>query len=519
MAILLRLRIGQRLALTFGFLIVMMVAMLTTSVTTAQRAQGNLTQTLGVAQEKTRYALVMRDALHRAATYVRNIGLLTDVPMMNEQSAKVVAAMKAYSDAESSLRRFALDRDELALLDGMDAYRKASEPLVANALALSRAFSPEEAGKVLITKLAPVQERWMDDIEQLMARQSRFADASLAATFSANQRVVAGTAAAGVASILVAIFAAWFLSRSITRPLARAVDVAHRVAAGDLTSRVQVEGRDEMAQLMTALQTMNDNLSCIVTEVREATDTIAVASTEISSGNNNLSTRTESQASSLQQTAASIAQLAQTVRANADDANQADRLAGEAANIADRGGNAMHEVVANMGAISKGAGKVVEIISVIDGIAFQTNILALNAAVEAARAGENGRGFAVVASEVRSLSQRTSAAAKEIEKLIRESASNIEHGAALVSDAGKTVESVVHSVRSVTGLMQRIATASHEQTRGIEEVDGAVQSIDEMTQQNAALVEQASAAAASLDHQAQRLAKAVGSFRLQAQPA
>jgi methyl-accepting chemotaxis protein len=318
----------------------------------------------------------------------------------------------------------------------------------------------------------------------------------------------------GVALLLCGT-GAWWVIRSITAPLAEAVKVAHRVATGDLASDIAEHGRDEIGQLFAALRQMNGSLAGIVGNVRASTDAIGVATREITSGNADLSARTETQAGSLEETASSMEQLTQTVKQNAENARQANQVAVAASDHALKGGQVVGRVVQTMGSIKESSGRIVDIIGVIDGIAFQTNILALNAAVEAARAGEQGRGFAVVAAEVRSLAQRSAAAAKEIKGLISDSVEKVDAGSRLVDEAGKTMGDIVASVRHVAGIMAEIAAASEEQSNGIEHVNQAITQMDEMTQQNAALVEQAAAAAASMQDQAVRLAQAVAVFKLQ----
>ena len=307
------------------------------------------------------------------------------------------------------------------------------------------------------------------------------------------------------------------LVRSIVRPLDEAVRVAGAVADGDLTQDIRVRANDETGHLMRALNEMNAGLARIVGRVRAGTDTIASASGQIATGNQDLSARTEQQAASLERTAASMEELTSTVRQNADNARQANTLAQSASEVAARGGTVVTQVVATMGAINASAARIADIIGVIDGIAFQTNILALNAAVEAARAGEQGRGFAVVASEVRNLAQRSAAAAKEIKSLIDDSVQKVQHGSELVDQAGATMGEIVGSIDRVTDIMAEIMAASQEQSTGIEEVNRAIVQMDQATQQNAALVEEASAAAQQLREEADSLALAVGAFRIEAQ--
>ncbi|HEX8407073.1 MAG TPA: methyl-accepting chemotaxis protein [Duganella sp.] len=318
----------------------------------------------------------------------------------------------------------------------------------------------------------------------------------------------------GILAAIVAATLAVLLARNITVPLQHAVAVAQRVAQGDLSGRIDVAGKDEIAELMQALGRMNAALVGIVQEVRNGTDTIATTSAEIAAGNMDLSSRTEQQASSLEETASSMEELTSTVKQNADNAREARDLAGSASSVAVRGGTMVSEVVETMGSIHESARKIVDIIGVIDGIAFQTNILALNAAVEAARAGEQGRGFAVVATEVRNLAQRSASAAKEIKTLIGDSVTKVELGTKLVDRAGATMREVVDSVQRVSSIISDIAAASEEQRNGIEQVNEAIAQMDEVTQQNAALVEQAAAASGAMQDQATTLSHAVSVFQL-----
>ncbi len=316
--------------------------------------------------------------------------------------------------------------------------------------------------------------------------------------------------------LLLGVVLARYLTLGITKPLQTAVSVSRKVAEGDLSAQVQVTSKDETGQLLQSLKDMNNSLRSIVSNVRSGTDTISTASSEIAAGNLDLSSRTEEQASSLEETASAMEELISTVRQNADNARQASQLANSASAVAEQGGGVVNQVVDTMGAINASSRKIVEIISVIDGIAFQTNILALNAAVEAARAGEQGRGFAVVASEVRSLAQRSASAAKEIKELINDSVEKVGDGSRLVEQAGNTMQEVVSSVRRVTDIVAEISAASTEQTNGIEQINLAITQMDQVTQQNAALVEQAAAAAASMQNQAGNLMQMVSVFRLNA---
>ncbi|MDQ6211956.1 MULTISPECIES: methyl-accepting chemotaxis protein [Achromobacter] len=343
---------------------------------------------------------------------------------------------------------------------------------------------------------------------------------------STDELVVQAEAAHGVSRTVTIVMLAialalalgcWlFISRTVLRPLREAGDHFEKIAGGDFTGRIEVRSTNEIGQLFGAIKRMQESLTRTVALVRRGVDEINVGSREISAGNTDLSSRTEQQAASLEETAASMEQLASTVKQNADNARQANQLAASASDVAERGGSAVSEVVSTMQEISASSRKISEIVSVIDGIAFQTNILALNAAVEAARAGEQGKGFAVVAGEVRSLAQRSAQAAKEIKGLIEDSVTKVGAGSQQVERAGATMQEIVASVKRVTDIMGEISAASEEQSSGIDQVNRAVSQMDEVTQQNAALVEEAAAAAGSLQEQAQRLAEAVSVFKINA---
>ncbi|MFL6674865.1 MAG: methyl-accepting chemotaxis protein [Massilia sp.] len=372
----------------------------------------------------------------------------------------------------------------------------------------------EDAERILDKEYTPAATAYQEMISELVTMQQRQIDQTAKTIDEASQRSTWMISALTAAAILFGAFCSFLLASSIVRPIRQALGVAETVASGDLTMLIEASSNDETGALLRALRNMNDSLVAIVSQVRGATDTIATASGEISSGNLDLSARTEQQASSLEETAASMEELTSTVRQNADNARQANQLSIAASGVAAQGGAVVSQVIETMGSINDSSRKIVDIISVIDGIAFQTNILALNAAVEAARAGEQGRGFAVVASEVRTLAQRSAAAAKEIKELIGDSVGKVDAGARLVDQAGSTMSDVVTSIRRVTDIMAEITSASQEQTAGIEQVNQAIGEMDGATQQNAALVEQSAAAAASLQDQASRLAQVVSVFKV-----
>jgi methyl-accepting chemotaxis protein len=359
--------------------------------------------------------------------------------------------------------------------------------------------------------MAAAMERSLDNLQLHIREQASASAQALADDVRRSSLVLL---ASSVLALAVGALAAWRIARSIAASIAHASGFAQSIARGDLTARIEVRGRDEIAGLQQALVAMRDSLMGVVGQVRQSSDGIATASAEIANGNQNLSTRTEQAASNLQQTASSMEQLTGTVRQSADAARQANQLASSAAEVAQRGGSVVTQVVATMDDINASSRKIADIIGVIDGIAFQTNILALNAAVEAARAGEQGRGFAVVAGEVRSLAQRSAEAAKEIKALIGASVDKVDSGSRLVADAGSTMTEIVASVKRVTDIIGEITAASSEQSDGIGQVNTAVTQLDQMTQQNAALVEQSAAAAESLKQQAALLAHAVSTFKL-----
>jgi methyl-accepting chemotaxis protein len=364
------------------------------------------------------------------------------------------------------------------------------------------------------SKMLPAMNAYVDAVRKLADHQATLFNEANARIDDVYAQAKMLLGALGLAALAIGAVLAWALTRSITQPLNRAVRLAQTVAAGDLTSHIEASSTDEVGQLLDALKTMNASLLRTVTEVRASTDAIATASSQIAAGNLDLSSRTEEQASSLEETAASMEELNATVKQNADNARQANEMANAASGVAARGGVVIGQVVGTMGEINASAKQIADIIGVIDGIAFQTNILALNAAVEAARAGEQGRGFAVVATEVRSLAQRSAAAAKDIKTLIDKSVERVEAGSRLVNDAGTTMQDIVDSVDKVAGIISEISGAGQEQTAGIAQINQAIIQMDQVTQQNAALVEEAAAASESMQNQAARLARVVSVFRL-----
>ena len=509
------LKIGVRLALAFAIVLSLTLVMIVVGITRLQA----LSQSTNEMEESTiKERLAQQWAAGVNMNAVRTIARAKTTSAEDEKKfgQEIEAQSAALTLIQKNLEE-RIKRDEgkkhLAAIaekrkDYVDARKKVFDA--------KKDLKPgEEAtfAKLVETTLVPRITAYSQAVANLVDFQKKvFTDAKKVAdeTYVLGQNIIIilGSLALGIGACL-----SYLLSRSITRPLRYAVTVAQSVASGDLSTRIEVTSKDETGMLLDALKNMNDQLLDIVGRVKSGTDTIATASSEIASGNLDLSSRTEQQASSLEETASSMEELTSTVKQNADNARQADVLASRASDVARKGGVVVAQVVSTMTAINDSSRKIVDIISVIDGIAFQTNILALNAAVEAARAGEQGRGFAVVAAEVRNLAQRSAGAAKEIKTLIGDSVEKVESGAKLVNEAGATTDEIVSSIGRVTDIMGEITAASQEQTAGIEQINQAITEMDNVTQQNAALVEEAAAAAESLQDQAVGLSQVIAGFK------
>ena len=451
------------------------------------------------------YGVGIVDAAHK----VRD-GALTraqGIQAITEARTRVRAAWQAYISTELIPRERELIAKGEPLLKRADA---AAEQL----LALMRSEDGPGLREFAATQMYPAIDPIAEDIADLIQVQLDVAASDYQTSVDDAATMLRANVAGVALALLVGSVMAWAIIRSITGPLARAIGLAEAVAAGDLSTRIEVTAQDETGQLLAALQRMNQSLVGIVSQVRDSAESIATGSAQIASGNADLSQRTEEQAANLEETAASMEQLTATVKHNADSARAATQLAGHASGMAGQGGDVVQQVVSTMGQISAASQKITDIIGVIDGIAFQTNILALNAAVEAARAGEQGRGFAVVAGEVRTLAQRSAQAAKEIKTLIVDSVAKVEGGGALAGAAGQTMTEIVAQFQRVADLIGEISSASNEQSQGISQVGEAIAQLDQVTQQNAALVEESAAAAESLKQQAARLVSVVANFRL-----
>jgi len=508
------LKIGIRLGTGFGAMLVALAGLGWIAINALSGGYETLDRTVNKDAVKLEASLTA-EASARANT--RRIFELTVVPdeaarkhvlermaANSENTAKALERLEALVYTEEG--KAALDKIKTARAETRASYKRVQDLVEAGKQKDALALIFSETDKLINNYNAAIQE--MTKIQRDLLHK---AVVTARADYEKTRNITIGLV---VGVVLLGMLFAWFVTRSITRPLHEAVVVAETVAAGDLSSQIDVKSKDETGQLLSALKTMNANLVNLIGGVRTNADTISSASHQIATGNADLSQRTEEQASSLEETASSMEELTSTVKQNAENAKQANQLAAGASDVAVKGGQVVSQVVDTMASINESSKKIVDIISVIDGIAFQTNILALNAAVEAARAGEQGRGFAVVATEVRNLAQRSAAAAKEIKSLIGDSVSKVENGSKLVDEAGKTMEEIVSSVKRVTDIMSEITAASQEQSGGIEQVNTAITQMDQVTQQNAALVEEAAAAAESMQEQAQALAHAVSVFKL-----
>jgi methyl-accepting chemotaxis protein len=507
-------KIGARLGGGFGIVLAGLVLTVAFANIFAEKNMSSMMEGLSVASQKQALANSMKSALLEGGIAMRNIGLQSEVNEMQKENLNVINQLNIYDDALGQLSRLGVGDEEKKILTEVARIDREIEQPLKDAVGQALAFNGEGAVAIISKTIDPLHVKSIREINKLVDFQEATSQQIFDSSVVARGKMNFLLSLVLLVVLLAATFFVWIITRSITVPLSEALEVAELVASGDLSTKVAVVGKDEVSSLLYALKIMNDNLASTVGQVRIGTETITIASREIASGNADLSNRTESQASSLEETASSMEELTSTVRQNADNARQANQLVVSATGVAVKGGEVVAQVVTTMGSIKDSSRKIVDIISVIDGIAFQTNILALNAAVEAARAGEQGRGFAVVAAEVRNLAQRSANAAKEIKMLIGDSVDKVDHGSRLVEEAGTTMGEIVNSVQHVADIMSEITAASQEQSEGIEQVNVAITQMDAMTQQNAALVEQAAAAAESMEQQALALVQAVSVFKL-----
>ncbi|MBB5391025.1 MULTISPECIES: methyl-accepting chemotaxis protein [unclassified Herbaspirillum] len=507
-------RIGGRLAIGFAVVLALSILIMAIGVWRLQVVTDVTHQMVTQSVRKERLISAWYGNLRAAILRTIAMSRSTDPTLNNYFLNEELASGKESAELQKELAQLFASDEEKSLYAEIEGLQKNYKSIYLNMMDMKSTGDQDGANNVLIQEFMPMAKKYQATMQKLLkAEQSEIDLASSNIEQVAKQSRIL-LMALEAAALLFGVLCAWVLTRGIVHPLKQAVALSRRVAEGDLTAHIEIRSRDEVGQLLGSLMEMNGRLRGIVTRVRQGTDAIATASGEIAEGNQDLSARTEQQAGALEETASAMEELISTVRTNADNAREASRLAAAASGIAGEGGAVVGRVVETMDEINDSSKKIVDIISVIDGIAFQTNILALNAAVEAARAGEQGRGFAVVASEVRSLAQRSAAAAKEIKTLIDDSVNKVGAGSALVEQAGATMTRVVESVQHVNAIVNEISVASAEQSEGIQQVNDAIAQLDDVTQQNAALVEQAAAAAASMRGQAGNLTQLVSVFQV-----
>jgi methyl-accepting chemotaxis protein len=513
------LKVSTRLGLGFGAVLLMLAVTIAQSIYSQSQLSANTNEIVTVTYPKVQQAQQIMNHNNKIARSLRNALLIRDDAKAAKELATIMEKRKENDAAMKKLDEMVQSGAGQDLFDKMQAARKPFNDSLDDVMRLRREGDIDGAVAEMLGKMRGLQLAYMEAIDALIAHQSgrmEQARAEAEATYhqSRNVAIALGLLSLALGAVLAGLISRQLLAQLGGEPGAVAA-IASQIAGGDLAVPITLRKGDQRS-LLFAIQGMRDSLAEIVGQVRSGADSIVTAATEIATGNMDLSSRTEQQAGSLEETASSMEELTATVKQNTENTRQANTLAQNASEIAVQGGAVVANVVETMGAINESAKKIVDIISVIDGIAFQTNILALNAAVEAARAGEQGRGFAVVATEVRVLAQRSAEAAKEIKKLIDDSVGKVGTGTQLVGEAGATMERIVAAVQSVTAIMSEISTANHEQEAGIEQINHAIAEMDTVTQQNAALVEEAAAAAEAQQDQAQHLVQLVGVFKLAA---
>uniref|UniRef100_UPI0035B37FA2 methyl-accepting chemotaxis protein n=1 Tax=Hylemonella sp. TaxID=2066020 RepID=UPI0035B37FA2 len=516
------LTVQQRLVAGFGLILVILVVLSVIGLYEVRQIRGALEENASKNSVIQRYAINFRGSAHDRAIAIRDVAASTSDEELRKEVAEIERLTAFYAASARPLDQMLAQDKSLPpevgqLYAGIQGVEAKVLPLITKVIELRRAGQREEAQQIVWRDAKPLFVQWLASINALIDFEEKIIQDQLALANRVSGRFTTVMLTLTAIAVLVGALAAWLISGSIRRALGaepwQVKAVADAVRSGDLSSEIPINGAAP-GSVIVAMRDMRESLATVVQGVRLSAQRVAVSAAEIDRGNGDLSARTESQASALEETAASMEELGSTVRQNADSAKQANQLAQGASTVAVQGGEVVAQVVDTMKGINESSRKIADIISVIDGIAFQTNILALNAAVEAARAGEQGRGFAVVASEVRSLAGRSAEAAREIKSLITASVERVEQGSQLVDQAGATMNEVVSSIRRVTGIMGEISTASAEQSAGVSQVGEAVTQMDQSTQQNAALVEQMAAAASSLKSEVQELVQAVAVFKL-----
>jgi methyl-accepting chemotaxis protein len=506
--------VATKLWLAVSAIVISLVVLIGFAALRSSRIQAETEVTLHALSQRVKAANTWAGLAEANAVRTRAVITTFDPSIEGAFTDAMVATNKKIDEVQKSIETMTLSPQEQAQMKKVAAAQKAMLDIQAKASQLKSEGNSEEAQKVINEQYNPAVNAYLASLRELVQQEEQ---ATLDYSQEMGQARNMTVRIAGIAIIFILagiLIGAAVLIRSIRRPLDQANELAARIAQGDLTARIDTTRGDEFGALMKSLARMNESLARMVQQVRQSTDSIATASAEIATGNHDLSVRTEQTSSNLQSTASAMDELTTTVQHSADNARQASQLAASASTVAQKGGEVVQQVVSTMDEINASSKKIADIIGVIDGIAFQTNILALNAAVEAARAGEQGRGFAVVAGEVRSLAGRSAEAAKEIKGLINTSVEKVESGTELVTNAGATMGEIVQSVRRVADVIGEITAASAEQSAGISQVNSSIANLDQMTQQNAALVEQSAAAAQSMREQAEQLAQAVAVFKV-----
>jgi len=506
-------KIGTRLAIGFGLVLVFAASLLVLGILGMSQLQDSTDYIFNHKVTSLDAATDMREHARTLVLILHKLTAPANAAESERETKNLASTIDAYDKAEALAENLIVDGASKTTLEETAKQKNAVMNVVNKIKGVVSEGNTFDAATILQNDFPIPHEKWLQSLGSLAQKQHE----GMKRTYDISQQDYKNTTlsmiAIGFVILILGSATAWTITRTISVPIRRAEVAANQIARGDLSHEIAMAGSDEVGRLLESLRTMKINLLGMIAQIKQGADSIVVASQQIATGNADLSSRTESQASSLEETASSMEELTGTVKQNAENAHEANKLVISASDAADKGGAVVNQVVATMGSIKESSRKISDIIGVIDGIAFQTNILALNAAVEAARAGEQGRGFAVVAAEVRNLAQRSASAAKEIKLLIGDATNEVDYGSKLVVEAGDAMTLIVRSVQHVANIMGEITAASTEQSSGIEQVNMAVKEMDEMTQQNAALVEQAAAAAESMKEQALELGQTVNVFK------